>query len=119
MEIMFISGQEGMGLMDKWRGGSRRDYKQFFHFNRRKKRNILAKMQVSGWKLEEVLSSVSIFSGKQNTKQTSEKWKSVVRITRLNSNIQMQMYLKSRITGNSYNIKVINHQRKNKHYFKG
>lgn len=73
MEIMFISGQEGMGLMDKWRGGSRRDYKQFFHFNRRKKRNILAKMQVSGWKLEEVLSSVSIFSGKQNTKQTSEK----------------------------------------------
>ena len=46
---------------------------QLFHFNRRNGRNILAKMQVSGWKLEEVLSSVSIFSVKQNTKQTSEK----------------------------------------------
>ena len=53
--IMFKSGQEGMGLMDKWRGGSRRECKQFFHFNRRKERNILTKMQVSGWKLEEVL----------------------------------------------------------------
>lgn len=59
--IMFLSGQERMGLMDKWRCGSRRECKQFFHFNRRGGRNALAKMQVSRWKLEDVLSSVSIF----------------------------------------------------------
>lgn len=37
--ILFISGQQGMGLMDKWRGVSRREYKRFFHVNRRKERN--------------------------------------------------------------------------------